>query len=160
MNDFDALLVRVLGQARALGIPVSGRIRPRVEVNRRAVTRFGCCVKQGDGYIIELSHRLREVEEVACMQTLAHEVLHTCLGCRDHGPLWQDYAARMNEAHGYQISRTGTCQALGVADETPVNHLLRCTECGHQFGRARRSKLVQHPDRYRCKCGGSLVLLF
>ena len=32
MNDFDALLVRVLDQARALKIPVSAQIRPHVTV--------------------------------------------------------------------------------------------------------------------------------
>ena len=36
MNDFDALLARVAGQARALGLPVSRRIDPHVAVNRRA----------------------------------------------------------------------------------------------------------------------------
>ena len=38
MNEFDALLARAVEQARALGIPVSARISPRVAVNRRAVT--------------------------------------------------------------------------------------------------------------------------
>ncbi len=87
MNEFDALLARAVEQARALGIPVSARISPRVAVNRRAVTRFGCCIRRGGEYVIELSERLLEAEERACMQTLAHEVLHTCPGCRNHGPL-------------------------------------------------------------------------
>lgn len=49
MNEFDALLARAVEQARALGIPVSARISPRVAVNRRAVTRFGCCIRPGRG---------------------------------------------------------------------------------------------------------------
>ena len=36
MNEFDALLARAVEQARALGIPVSARISPRVAVNRPA----------------------------------------------------------------------------------------------------------------------------
>ena len=71
MNEFDALLARAVEQARALGIPVSARISPRVAVNRRAVTRFGCCIRRGGEYVIELSERLLEAEERACMQTLA-----------------------------------------------------------------------------------------
>lgn len=86
MNEFDALLARAVEQARALGIPVSARISPRVAVNRRAVTRFGCCIRRGGEYVIELSERLLEAEERACMQTLAHEVLHTCPGCRNQTP--------------------------------------------------------------------------
>ena len=49
MNEFDALLARAVEQARALGIPVSARISPRVAVNRRAVTRFGLLHPAGRG---------------------------------------------------------------------------------------------------------------
>ena len=52
MNDFDALLSAVAEQARALGIPVSDRVDPHVRVNRRAVTRFGCCIRREGGYLI------------------------------------------------------------------------------------------------------------
>ena len=134
MNDFDALLVRVLDQARALKIPVSAQIRPHVTVNRRAMTRFGCCIRRGEAFEIELSQRLLEAAEGACLQTLAHEALHTCPGCRDHGQRWKAYAARMNAAYGYAIARTGTCQALGVPDV--------------------------RPERYRCKCGGALKRVY
>ena len=160
MNEFDALLARAVEQARALGIPVSARISPRVAVNRRAVTRFGCCIRRGGEYVIELSERLLEAEERACMQTLAHEVLHTCPGCRNHGALWKEYAARMNGAYGYAISRTGTCEALGVADVRPVRYRLVCERCGQEFCRSRRSPLVDHPERYRCRCGGTLERKF
>ena len=160
MNDFDALLARVAGQARALGLPVSRRIDPHVAVNRRAVTRFGCCIQRGKGYTIELSERLLTAPEGACLQILAHEVLHTCPGCRNHGARWKEYARRMNEAYGYAISRTGSCEALGVADTRPVRHLVVCTACGMEFPRSRRSPLVDHPERYRCRCGGALQRKF
>ena len=74
------------------------------------------------------------------MQTLAHEVLHTCPGCRNHGALWKEYAARMNGAYGYAISRTGTCEALGVADVRPVRYRLVCERCGQEFCRSRRPR--------------------
>ena len=75
---FDFLLAQAVKQARALGIPVSHRLHPHVTVNRRAVTRFGCCIRQRDGsFTIELTHRLLEADDRACLQTLAHEVLHT-----------------------------------------------------------------------------------
>lgn len=156
MNDFDALLTLVLEQARGLGIPVSSRIDPHVRVNRRAVTRFGCCIRQGKDFHIELCEALLTAEEWACCQTLAHEVLHTCPGCRNHGAVWKEYAGRMNAAYGYAISRTGTCQALGVPQQKPVRYLLECRQCGMRFERAKLSPLVKHPERYRCKCGGKL----
>ena len=161
MERYDALLYRVLEQARALSIPISDRIDPHVAVNRRAVTRFGCCIRQRDSsYRIELTDRLLAAEERACMQTLAHEVLHTCPGCQNHGPLWQEYAQRMNKAWGYSISRTGTCGALGIADARQVRHLVVCTACGREFPRVKASALVLHPERYRCRCGGILKCRF
>ena len=156
MNEFDALLARAVEQARALGIPVSARISPRVAVNRRAVTRFGCCIRRGGEYVIELSERLLEAEERACMQTLAHEVLHTCRGCRNHGERWKGYAARMNARWGYHISRTGTWEAMGLPEQKPARYVLVCTRCGAEFVRARASSVVLHPERYRCRCGGVL----
>ena len=158
MDRFDELLSRVLEQARSMGIPVSGRIDPHVRVNRRAVTRFGCCIRQKDGgFVVELTHRLLDASDRACLQTLAHEVLHTCPGCRNHGPLWRTYAGQMNAAFGYAISRTGTCGELGVPDERPVRYLLVCSRCGREFPRMKASPLVRHPERYRCRCGGTLL---
>lgn len=156
MDGFDTLLIRVQEEARALGIPISGHICPQVAVNRRAVSRFGCCRRRKEGYQIELSHRLLTASEAICRQTLAHEVLHTCPGCQDHGPLWKTYAGRMNAAYGYEISRTATCQALGLPETQTARHLLVCQRCGMEFQRVRASRLVQHPERYRCKCGGAL----
>ena len=160
MNDFDRLLARVVDQARAIGLPAAKGILPQVKLNRRATGRFGCCIRRGGEYVIELSQRLLEAPEAACMQTLAHEVLHTCPGCRNHGERWKDHARRMNRAWGYAIARTGTCAELGVADARPVNHLVVCAACGMEFPRTRRSPLVDHPERYRCRCGGRLVRKF
>ena len=60
----DALLALAIAQARAVNIPVSQNIRPQVRLNRRARTRFGCCVRRDGAYTIELSERLaRQGEE-------------------------------------------------------------------------------------------------
>lgn len=154
--DADRLLARVIGQARALGIPVSRSIAPQVRLNGRATGRFGCCIRRNGTYTIELSQRLLEAEERSVMQTLAHEVLHTCWGCANHGSRWKGYAARMNGAYGYQITRTDSCEKLGIPDTAKVRYVLVCSQCGAQFRRSRRSALVEHPERYRCRCGGRL----
>lgn len=161
MHDPNTMLARVIAQAKALKIPVSHHIHPQVRLNARAVTRFGCCFRRTDGsYLIELSARMLEAPEVSCLQTLAHEVLHTCWGCKNHGPRWKGYAARMNAAYGYHISRTNTWEALGLPDPKKVNHLVVCRRCGREFKRARASSLVLHPERYRCRCGGTLERKF
>lgn len=157
MNDFDTLLAQVAREARALAIPISPQVNPHVQVNRRALSRFGCCYQRKDGFLIELAESLLVAPERSCRQTLAHELLHTCPGCRNHGALWRSYAQQMNQAYGYEITRTGTHQALGVPDPRPVRHLVVCRVCGMEFRRTRASALVCHPERYRCRCGGQLI---
>ena len=61
----DALLSRVVAQARAIGIPVSGRIDPRVTLNRRSTGRFGCCRVREGVHAIELSAPLLAAGEGA-----------------------------------------------------------------------------------------------
>ena len=48
--------------ARAVRIPVSPDICPQVRLNRRARTRFGCCVRGDGGCTIELSAQLAREE--------------------------------------------------------------------------------------------------
>lgn len=157
-----ALLQQVIGQARALGIPVSARIQPQVRLNSRAKKRFGCCIGgPGQGYTIELSAALPAAGRAVCLQTLAHEVLHTCPGCQNHGPAWKAYAARMGAAYGYAIHRTDKPEALGVqlpAAAPPRRRwCVTCTACGRRFYRQKSCPVVRTPARYRCAaCGGSL----
>ena len=155
----DALLSQVIRQARAAGIPVSSRIAPQVRVNGRAKTRLGCCRTSSRGHVIEISAALCGGTDSAIRQVLAHEVLHTCPGCSNHGAQWKLWAERMNQAYGYRIQRTDSPQALGIQDNRPVRYLILCSRCGAQIPRMKRSPLVEHPERYRCKCGGSLQVL-
>lgn len=157
MNDCDRLLKLVIDQARGIGIPVSERIDPHVRINTRAVARFGCCKYQGGKPVIEVAGRIAEGPEESCRETLAHEVLHTCWGCRNHGERWKGYAQRMNRAYGYHISRTSTDREMGVEADRPYKYLLRCESCGAEFRRFRASPLTRHPERYRCGCGGRLA---
>lgn len=157
MRDCDMLLREVVAQALKLGIPVSPTLDPRVEINDRAVGRFGCCKYQKGRYYIELARRIAEGPEESCRSVLAHEVLHTCHGCRDHGKRWREYGRKMKAAYGYDICRTSTNQDLGVGEAGEYRYLLRCEKCGAELGRFRASPLVRFPQRYRCKCGGRLL---
>lgn len=152
----DRLLEQAVCQARAVGAPVAAGIEPHVKLNRRATGRFGCCIRRGNVYIIELAARMLVAEDKMILQTLAHEVLHTCPGCANHGARWKNWAARMNGAYGYDIARTDSPEKLGLPGDGPARYLLVCTKCGAEIGRSRCSAVVQHPERYRCRCGGRL----
>lgn len=157
MNDADKLLCEVIAEAKSLKIPLAKNISPKVVINKRAQNRFGCCKYSPFECTIEIAEKLLYASEKACRQTLAHEVLHTCYGCRNHGARWKSYAARMNTAYGYNITRVGSCEELGVENTAVVRYILRCEKCGGEIKRTRLSKLVNHPEMYRCKCGGRLA---
>lgn len=156
MNDCDRLMRETVEQTRKLGIPISGQIEPHVRINRRAVNRLGCCRRQGGGYVIELAARVAEGTEESCRETLAHELLHTCTGCQNHGAQWKEYARRMNETYGYHIRRVAAEETVGQLQPRPFKYLFRCERCGAELGRYRASPLTRHPERYRCRCGGKL----
>ena len=114
----DILLQEVIQEARALKIPVSSTIEKNVIVNGRPKKRFGCCRKSRNGFEIEVSRFL--LDEAGCSEkivkgVLAHEVLHTCRDCYEHGMLWKSYAGQMNKAYGYQIKRVNSFAEMGMA---------------------------------------------
>ncbi len=155
-NDFNILLKKVILQAKSIGVPVSDKIEPEVKINSRAVKRFGRCILSRGRYTIELSSMLIDAPEKSCRQTIAHEIIHTCPGCMDHGVSFRLYAAMMNNAYGYSISRTGSREEMGIRQEENFRYAIICRKCGRKTMRLRRSSVIDHPSRYRCKCGGRL----
>lgn len=163
LND---LYKEVLEEIRAAGIPYSPYIEEGIKINHRAKKRFGCCKKTRkkghDSYEIEISSRLLSCDSNAIKQTLAHEILHTCKNCGNHGELWKLYAEKLNGKYGYNIKRTGSWQQLGIEEKAPERkaseekYLIICENCGAEIGRSRMSKVVKYPSKYRCRCGGKL----
>lgn len=154
--DFDALLQSVAAELREAGIPVSSETEQQVRVNRRAKKRYGSCIRKGKSFVIELSAYLENAEEKIVRTVLAHELLHTCPGCLNHGARWKAYAAQARTRCGYETARTASYGVLPKTEPKPVKYLLQCQSCGALIPRQRMSRLVRAPWRYRCKCGGKL----
>lgn len=156
MNDFNALLQTVIREAKAVGIPVSDKIDSRIRINSRAVTRFGRCSYTGGRYTIELAEVLLNAPELSCKQTIAHELIHTCPDCMNHGVKFRKYADMMNKTYGYHISRTNSEEEMGVESRANYQYRIVCESCGNEFMRTRRTSVIEHPERYHCQCGGKL----
>ena len=108
----------------------------------------------------DLAVVLLNAPEKSCCQTLAHELIHTCPGCSNHGVCFHQYAAAMNAAYGYHIKTTNSCEEMGV--KSPINnkdvkYILQCRQCGALIKRMRCSAVVADPSKYRCQCGGGLI---
>lgn len=164
-ETLNAWLGQVIAEARALGIPVSARIEGKVVVNHRAKARFGCCRKlpgiTGARFQIEISKAVQEAPEPTVRSILAHEILHTCPGCMNHQARWQSFGEAMGKSYGYTVSRTGTYPGLGLSDpriQRAYRYVICCEGCGRKIFRQRKSRVVQSPHLYRCRCGGLLRL--
>ena len=90
MKNFEMLRKVCIDEVLGAGIE-PGNIVSWV-INRRAKTRWGMCTKNPDGTcIIQIAARLIEderISEQACKETMIHEILHTCKGCKGHTGLW------------------------------------------------------------------------
>ncbi len=180
MTEFEERITRLMKEAekelRAIGIRPSTRIL-EISENRRAKKRLGCCklVKKGfrQTFRIEISTVLAQVDDKALKQTILHELLHTCPGCFNHGEKWKKLAEQVNQAYGYRIKRLSSEEELGIAGPAAApgsragnsaerarpnyKYRIRCTGCGTASYRMKRSRVVEHPEQYRCaKCGGAL----
>jgi predicted SprT family Zn-dependent metalloprotease len=133
----------------------------RVTINTRATRRWGQCHRKPDGHFeINVSDRLFTSTNDGLIETVIHELLHTCDGCFSHTGKWLAYANKMNALYGYHIKRTASYADVGVKEDIK-NHKyhIKCEKCGHVFYRDRWSKLIERPQDYRCKCGGTLKII-
>ncbi len=158
-QEINKMLQDVISECKAIKLPVSNNIEPEVLINKRAKKRFGSCRKTANGFVIELSEFMLAADRFYMKNTLAHEVLHTCRNCQNHGKNWKTYAAAMNEKYGYQITTTSSYEKMGLdkpQQQKKYKYMIQCQSCGQKIYRQRKSKLIMYTRHYRCKCGGKL----
>lgn len=95
------------------------------------------------------------------INTMIHELLHTCPDCHGHGTQWKTYAKMVYDRYGIDIKRCGNDNDKGVTEgEQDIvkkfTYVVQCTSCGNKIGRYRMSKVIECPENFRCKCGGEL----
>lgn len=164
-EDVDKVLRDVIREAKAVDIPIPNNINKQVYINPRPKRRFGCCSTKGGKFYIEISEFLLKAKDEKIRGVIAHEVLHTCRGCRDHGTRWKEYADRMNKAYGYNIKRVSSFEEMGLETierpdrDSNIKYIIKCEKCGMEYPRQRFTCVMQKIDAYRCQCGGKLTLI-
>lgn len=149
-------------QCDALKIPYGNVFT--IEASKRVTKRWGCCRYTRFGSLITINKRLLEadVSKMALMDTVMHELLHTCEGCQNHGERWKRYGEMVNKAYGYNIKRCTSTEEKGIAEpiRAAAKYRFMCKHCGSIVTRERASKFTRNPDAYRCgKCGGKFIVL-
>lgn len=160
------LLQEVIKEARNINIPISENIYPDVIINYRAKKRFGACktiIKDNKKHFqIEIGSALSVCSDDILKNILIHEIIHTCEGCLNHGKLWKIYAEKANEIYGYNVKRTSTYEEIGICinDENKGKYKYKivCDKCQRVSYRVKKSSIVKNPSKYRCACGGRIIV--
>lgn len=112
---------------------------------------------------IEISYKLINEKyaptDEGLMNTMIHELIHTCPNCTGHGTQWKAYANMVYQRYGIDIKRCGSDDDKGVSRDEVIKaypYIIQCTSCNNQIGRYRMSDAIRYPQNYRCKCGGNL----
>lgn len=159
MKNLRALYLEVIDDMDALDIPYSKNI-VEVTINRRAKARWGLCRRRGNNYYIQIAESLLDdsIDDMGAKNTIAHEIIHTCPGCMNHGTTWKMYADRLS-VFGYLIKRTDSAEDKGVKQEVvdkTYKYIVTCGSCGSVVAKNRRStdiiKELLNGNRYGRYC--------
>lgn len=162
-NKLKYVLKDVIKKAREINIPVPDIIYEDVIVNKRPKKRFGCCKKKNGIFYIEISEFILSCDDSKIEEVIAHEILHTCSGCYEHGKKWKEFAKSMNDEYGYNIKRVSSFEEMGLKqtskdEKEEIKYIIKCRKCGKVYPRKRFTCVMKKINAYRCSCGGALLL--
>lgn len=168
MKNLQKYFNLCVSNLEAINIPVAKNIS--YKVNSRARSRWGQCKQQDGRYIIEISNLLLDgrCPEESLLNTIYHELLHTCEGCMNHGKTWKKYATKVLTSYGVNITRVSSVQEkLGdstfcaeVIKERQAKRKSYCVECS-----VCHTKCIYHKrinvGNYVCgKCHTHTLMIF
>lgn len=135
-----------------------GKIEKNVRLSKAKKT-WGTCKKKHDTqtYEISIMEKLLESEE-GSLNTMIHEVLHTCEGCMNHGKTWKKYAEKIRRIYNIEITRTSSRKGELTLDlKNDSKYHFKCESCNMDIFRTRKSKFTENYQNYRCRCRGKIV---
>ena len=152
-NKLETLYQEAILVTQQCNIPI-GKITS-VSRNSRLTRTWGRCSRNKDGsFSIDIAGRLLdEGSDKGILETILHEMIHTCKGCFNHKNTWKKYADRLNTKYGFNIQRTDTALNKGVANEPKriYKYAIRCPQCGTNFKYQIMTNAVKNPSLYMCR---------
>lgn len=155
-RNLQEYLQKCLAMCDECGIPY-GKIDSIVE--DKAEKRWGQCRHRNGKTIIGISYKLIDTTysetDMGLINTIIHEILHTCPRCGNHGSVWKSYASKIYNRFGYNIKRTSSCEEKGAKEnEDKYKYIIKCKDCGCEWKYMRFTKAVQFPEKFsHTKCG-------
>lgn len=149
-----------VGMVLAANIPLEPEKITNISLNTRAKRCWGQCRHLPNGkYEININADLVNQSEDGTLNTVIHELLHTLKDTRKHDTNWNRYASIIYNKYGIDIKRTSTSDEKGVErviTKPEYKYILQCNHCNQTIKRQKKSKIVDHPEWFKCGlCGGS-----
>lgn len=159
MRDLTTYALRCMENLDAIGVSYGNVLD--FTVNTRAKNRWGQCRAVPGGFTININAVLLDERnpEESLLNTIIHELLHTCKNCMNHGREWKTLAEKVNRAYHLNVSRTASADQKGIVAETlpekTVKHRFVCEDCGQIVERQRESDFTKRYNLYTCgRCHG------
>lgn len=137
---------------------------PKITYEMKNFSVWGRCRKLSNTeYHIQINTKLLkdDVTEQAILNTVVHELLHTCKDCMRHTGEWKRLANIVNkECTDLNIKRCTSSDEKGVVLEhnrLSYKYAFICPDCGQTFKRKRKPKYSA--SCYKCPCGSKNLKL-
>jgi len=142
----------VEAEIKALGLPLFPVIEVIPSETLRVLGSAKVNKKNGKAvsYTVKLSRKAHPTPE-SVRHTIAHELLHCCKGCQNHGELWKRYGRMMEKAYGYKELAKRCCK-MELSDQNIDNYhyFIKCASCGYITPYVKRANIFSGPADYTC----------
>jgi len=160
VRDLQEYAIKCMDMLDNIGINYGNIVE--VVPNTRAKKRWGQCCRIPGGYSININVALlnERNKEEGLINTILHELIHSCEGCMNHGENFKRIAGKIFRAYGYKITTTSSAADKGVIETTrniDYKYAVQCGACMNIVQRMRMSDLIKYPEFFRCKCGGKFI---
>jgi hypothetical protein len=153
-KTLDEFYQEALAVAKDCGLPF-GNIT-KVTMTTATPNIWGRCkvINHGESYRLEFNKGvILRSDERFVIQTMLHEIIHTCPQCLGHTGNFKRYAAIIKGKYPqYNIKRTnGLAEAGYIHDPNDYKYALKCEKCGNVIvvgnrmtETIRKAKLLRH----------------
>lgn len=167
-EQIQATYHKALAMVKAIGLTPMTTLDSTVDYSR-SKKAYGCCKTKRNNYTGELSSKIyiskyyaEKAKEQDMLNTLCHEILHSCFVYDGHGKQWKKAANTMNSKYGLDIQR---CNSYTSENNEPIfkndvvaKYELKCPKCGKIFYYNRMCKAVKFPSNFiHPGCGVDLI---
>ncbi len=157
MLNTAALFQEVRKDADAAGIPYDPDTR--YYGLDRCTRSLGRCHRRqtADGHMrftITISRYISTLRLQAIKDVMMHELIHTIPGCFNHSAQFKLFADMVNRRTNGTYAVKTSYKGSKFQQNTPYKYIVECKNCKRKIYRTRKSKLILHPELYRCTCGG------